>query len=258
LTAVIPPVSAADKFGTTADLSGAAAAARARRGRMASVLAGLLLVGAAAAAYKVTNGQKAPGSTGNAVASASAPTLPAAPPITAPPAVATAPTPEPPPPPEEPAAPEPLAAAPQPAAVEPPRAAAPPRASAKRHHERVRHAAAAVALPAPASEPVPAVAAKAAPPPAPAPTLPDAPPMRGPREVLAEAERLLGQGEVGEACARGEEAKRLGPKHAPVFKFLGKCYMRAGRAPQARENYEHYLELAPTASDAPFIKSMLK
>ena len=38
-----------------------------------------------------------------------------------------------------------------------------------------------------------------------------------------------GQGEVGDACARGEEAKRLAPKSPPVHKFLGKCYMRAGR-----------------------------
>ena len=35
-----------------------------------------------------------------------------------------------------------------------------------------------------------------------------APAARGVREVLAEAEKLLGQGEIGDACARGEEAKR--------------------------------------------------
>jgi Flp pilus assembly protein TadD len=76
--------------------------------------------------------------------------------------------------------------------------------------------------------------------------------------VLGEAEKLLSQGEVGDACARGEEAKRMGPKQPAIYKFLGKCYMRAGKAPQANENYKKYLELSPTASDAPFIKSMLK
>ena len=81
---------------------------------------------------------------------------------------------------------------------------------------------------------------------------------RGPREVLAEAEKLLGQGEVAEACARGEEAKRLAPRVAPVHKFLGKCYMRAGRTREANESYKQYLELAPTAPDAPFIKGMIK
>src|SRR5262249_53396578 len=73
--------------------------------------------------------------------------------------------------------------------------------------------------------PVPAEPAVAAPP----------PPARGAREVLAEAEKLLGQGEVAEACARGEEANRLAPKSAPVHKFLGKCYMRAGRTREAND-----------------------
>jgi Flp pilus assembly protein TadD len=76
--------------------------------------------------------------------------------------------------------------------------------------------------------------------------------------VLAEAEKLLGQGEVAEACARGEEAKRLAPKSAPAHKFLGKCYMRAGRTREANDNYKQYLEIAPNAPDAPFVKSMIK
>jgi Flp pilus assembly protein TadD len=96
------------------------------------------------------------------------------------------------------------------------------------------------------------------------PAAPAAPPAeapaaaRGPRDALADGEKLLGQGEAKEACARGEEAKRLGPKVAAVYKFLGKCYMRAGDAGQANDNYKKYLELAPNASDAPFIKSIIK
>ena len=82
--------------------------------------------------------------------------------------------------------------------------------------------------------------------------------MRGAREALAEGEKLLSQGEVPDACSRGEEAKRLCPKLASIYKFLGKCYMRAGRAGEAKENYKTYLELAPSASDAPFVKSMLR
>ena len=76
--------------------------------------------------------------------------------------------------------------------------------------------------------------------------------------MLAEADKLLGQGEVADACARGEEAKRMSPRLPAVYKFLGKCYMRAGHAPQANDNYKKYLELAPNASDAPFVKSMIK
>jgi Tfp pilus assembly protein PilF len=47
-------------------------------------------------------------------------------------------------------------------------------------------------------------------------------------------------------------------KQPATYKFLGKCYMRAGRSADAKENYKRYLELVPAASDAPFIKSMLK
>jgi Flp pilus assembly protein TadD len=86
---------------------------------------------------------------------------------------------------------------------------------------------------------------------------PEAPP-RGVHEVLAEADKLLGQGEVPEACGRGEEAKKMSPKLPAAYKFLGKCYMRAGRAHDASDNYKQYLELAPGAPDAPFVKSMIK
>jgi Flp pilus assembly protein TadD len=84
------------------------------------------------------------------------------------------------------------------------------------------------------------------------------PPARGAKEMLAEGERLLSQGEAGDACARGEEAKQAAARLPAVYKFLGKCYMRAGNAARANDNYRKYLELAPAASDAPFIKSMIK
>jgi hypothetical protein len=59
------------------------------------------------------------------------------------------------------------------------------------------------APPSPGNPGAPPVAAALPPPADPAP--------RGPREVLAEANKLLSQGEVKDACARGEEAKRMGP-----------------------------------------------
>jgi Flp pilus assembly protein TadD len=113
------------------------------------------------------------------------------------------------------------------------------------------------AAPAPAAASAAAAPAVAAAPPAPAEEH-AAPAQRGAREVLTEGEKLLGQGEVRDACARGEEAKRMNPKLAPTYKFLGKCYMREGNAKQANDNYRKYLELAPNASDAMFIKSMIK
>jgi hypothetical protein len=165
---------------------------------------------------------------------------------------------EPPPPPPAPPAEAPPGTDAPAAAVAPPHPAARDRG---KHHKAPEHAAPR-AEPAPSSEPQAATAVRV---PAPGasisggpPTEPTAPPARGPREVLGEGEKLLGQGEVQDACVHGEEAKHMNPKLPAVYKFLGKCYMRAGRAAQANDNYKKYLELAPAASDAPFIKSMLK
>ena len=71
---------------------------------------------------------------------------------------------------------------------------------------------------------------------------------------------LLSQGEVAQACARGEEARQLAPRSAAaaIYRFLGKCYMRAGNAARASGHYRTYLELAPNASDAAFIKSIAR
>jgi serine/threonine protein kinase len=83
-------------------------------------------------------------------------------------------------------------------------------------------------------------------------------PVRGPREIVAEGEKLLSQGEVDEACRRGEDAKKVAPRLPTPYRFLGKCYMRAGDAARAKENYRRYLELSPGASDALFIESIVK
>ena len=134
--------------------------------------------------------------------------------------------------------------------------------TAKRPRHRAGRRGAAAAAPRRDRRPPPAATApaarRAAAPPRRRRRRPAAARRAAPREVLAEAEKLLGQGEVGDACARGEEAKRLSPKLAAVYKFLGKCYMRAGRTREANDNYKQYLELAPNAPDAPFIKSMIK
>jgi serine/threonine-protein kinase len=243
-TAIVPPMAAADKFGTTADLTSERPG---KRGRGVGVLvAALVLAGGAAAAFMMKR-SATPRSPAVAQAAPSPPPVPAVIP-----AVAVTPPPAP-----EPVAPPPAEPPPAAAADEPPTPApAPSHVASRARHHRPAHAAPAVA---PTPEPpaatavrVPAPAASVTPPPE------ATPPPRGAREVLGEGEKLLGQGEVTDACSRGEEAKRLGPKLSAVYKFLGKCYMRAGRAAQANDNYKKYLELSPTASDAPFIKSMIK
>jgi tRNA A-37 threonylcarbamoyl transferase component Bud32 len=161
----------------------------------------------------------------------------------------------------------------------PPRAATPVPTVAVDDAPPERPAPAAVAVPAKHHRPVKAVALRAAVPaemetvasPRPAPTtataaatasvgeaaLPSSGP-RGAKELLADAEKLLSQGEVSSACARGEEARALAPKMPAISRFLGKCYMRAGNVPKASERYKSYLELAPDAPDAAFIKSIVK
>jgi serine/threonine protein kinase len=77
-------------------------------------------------------------------------------------------------------------------------------------------------------------------------------------DPMKEAERLLAQGEVANACKKGEEQKTMTPRLPSIYKFLGKCYMRAGQPERAKEAYRRYLELAPDAADAAFIKSIVK
>jgi serine/threonine protein kinase len=77
-------------------------------------------------------------------------------------------------------------------------------------------------------------------------------------QPMKEAERLLAQGEVASACKKGEEQRTMTPKLPGIYKFLGKCYMRAGQPERAKDNYRRYLELAPDASDAAFIKSIVR
>ncbi|HEY0707230.1 MAG TPA: hypothetical protein VGG33_10545, partial [Polyangia bacterium] len=80
----------------------------------------------------------------------------------------------------------------------------------------------------------------------------------GSLDAMKEAERLLGQGDVVAACEKGEEQRNATPALAQVYKFLGKCFMRAGKPDKAMSNYRRYLELAPEAPDAAFIRSIVR
>jgi len=244
-TAMIPPPGSADKFGTTADLTSSRRAGG--RGLKMGVLVAALLAGAAAAAAYVAN---RPSTLLEAPKPMAPPMAVAAPvpPSAAPVAVAPPPAPVAPPPAEAPAPPEEAAAPEAPTHV------------AAAAHARHRHPAGHATPSTSPAEP-PAATAVRVPSPSASVTSPPAeatPPTRGAREVLAEGEKLLSLGEVSDACARGEEAKRMSPKQPLIYKFLGKCYMREGRSTQANENYSKYLELSPNAPDAPFIKSMTK
>jgi len=252
-TGMVPTQPAALRFGTTADMTG-----QPRRSR-AIVTAGIVLLLAMSAAGMIytlrirramerasvvaaaANNAAVARMAATQAAATQAAAVPPAPskPIAEPSAVTAPPTNEP--------APAAAGSLPKHELSSPDRA---------KHH----HATPAAALTSAAKPTAVAAAGTVAAPAVPAPAPPPAaePPPRGAREVLAEADKLLGQGEVGEACGRGEEAKKMSPKLPAVYKFLGKCYMRAGRAHDASDNYRQYLELAPNAPDAPFVKSMIK
>ncbi|HEY7372585.1 MAG TPA: protein kinase [Polyangia bacterium] len=257
-TATVRARNADERFGTTANL----ATQPAGRRHKLLVLAGaaILLAGSAAGAIVSARVRRVQLEDRAREATAAPPAAPMAAAMTPPPPAREAPPATPPPAREAPpATPPPAAEAPAANAAQPAAPRAPAREARAKHRAGAGRSPGAAAPPSPVPAGAPADAAPAAKPAAAEPAAAPAPaPARGVREVLAEAEKLLGQGEVADACARGEEAKRLAPKSPPVHKFLGKCYMRAGRTREANDNYKQYLELAPSAPDAPFVKSMIK
>jgi serine/threonine protein kinase len=105
-----------------------------------------------------------------------------------------------------------------------------------------------------ASAPLPAAPTVAAPE-APAPT---PPPLGGDTGVaLRRAQDLMAEGQIARACALVEEAARIAPEAAPLHGFLGRCYLRIGRVEEGRASYRRYLELAPAAPDAPFVRAIV-
>lgn len=92
----------------------------------------------------------------------------------------------------------------------------------------------------------------------PAPNAAEAPQLSASESALQEAQRLLGKGQYQQACQKGEDARKIDPSQAATYKFLGKCYMRAGDTTRATDHYRRYLELAPSAPDAAFIRSIVK
>jgi Flp pilus assembly protein TadD len=68
---------------------------------------------------------------------------------------------------------------------------------------------------------------------------------------------MLAEGQVRTACALGEAIAQREPRLATAHGFLGRCYARAGRFGEARASYRRYLDLAPDAVDAPFVRAIV-
>jgi eukaryotic-like serine/threonine-protein kinase len=77
-------------------------------------------------------------------------------------------------------------------------------------------------------------------------------------EMVHAAEQRLGAGEITEACVLGQAAAEAHPDSAQAWQFLGRCRMRRGEREAARKAFLRYLELAPNAPDASFIRAILE
>ncbi len=112
-----------------------------------------------------------------------------------------------------------------------------------------------------AADPPPPEAARVAREPAePAPA-----PRARPRRDRAAAEQLvraagaqLVRGEVAAAIATLREAREADPSYAPTYRSLGLAYEQSHRDAAAREAYERYLRLAPSARDAERIRARIE
>ncbi len=94
-----------------------------------------------------------------------------------------------------------------------------------------------------------------------APTVPAAvkePAARGFAAVFAEAEQLFKSGNDAGALARYLEAARLDTRDARTQRQIGKCYNHLGQQERAAPYLKRYLELEPGASDAAFIRAMIR
>ena len=74
---------------------------------------------------------------------------------------------------------------------------------------------------------------------------------------LQRAEDLLADGQLRAACSLGESIVERDGTVAAVHGFLGRCHTRAGDVDRAKANYRRYLQLAPDAPDAPFVRAIV-
>jgi serine/threonine protein kinase len=83
-------------------------------------------------------------------------------------------------------------------------------------------------------------------------------PSTAPKGAFAEGQALLRGGDVEGALAKFQDAARANPSDAKAQKEIGKCYNRLGQRDRAQPYLKKYLELAPDASDAAFIRAMIE
>lgn len=75
---------------------------------------------------------------------------------------------------------------------------------------------------------------------------------------LPAAEERLAAGQIAEACALGQSAVGGDPTSPEKWQFLGRCRLRLGERREAVAAFRRYLDLAPTATDAAFIRAIVE
>ena len=75
--------------------------------------------------------------------------------------------------------------------------------------------------------------------------------------VFAEGEAAFRGGDVDGALAHYLDAAKMNPSDARTQRQIGKCYNRLGQRDRAEPYFRRYLQLAPDASDAAFIRADL-
>jgi serine/threonine protein kinase len=75
--------------------------------------------------------------------------------------------------------------------------------------------------------------------------------------LIDAAEDLLTRGKIAQACEAAERAAQNAAS-AAAQAFLGRCYMRLGNPQRARQSYAKYLELAPNAANAEFVRAIVR
>jgi serine/threonine-protein kinase len=84
------------------------------------------------------------------------------------------------------------------------------------------------------------------------------PPSDDPSEAMIRAaEDRLAAGQIVEACGLAQSAVEANPKSPTGWRFLGRCRMRRGEREAALAAFRRYLELAPEAPDATYVRAIL-
>jgi serine/threonine protein kinase len=76
-------------------------------------------------------------------------------------------------------------------------------------------------------------------------------------DLLHQAEEALGAGRIEDARALGLAAAERQPSSAAAWEFLGRCYMRLGRADEARSFYRRSLALDPDGPNSAFLRAIV-